>query len=249
MTDRVLVMSMACNGYQWRYRTLISSHRAYTLRHGYDYLLFDRPALTRMGPECAWLKVPLLLSALQTGYDAVVWLDADTLVRHHCPALSELPHSDKTVFAARGYSMRLNSGVMILKQSVTAMAFLKHALFRATRPLPKEIDIGWGENGHLIDAAHQFDCVHYLDQRWNNNEDPLLDDYIRHYSAGPLSEEFVPPLGHRCMSALGGIAGHLTRLSNKLATQAPQPPNNGAFYKRLAHLTRIALHHHPLPLR
>ncbi len=60
-----LVFSVAVNGYHWRYRRLLDSQRQYALRHGYTYLLIDRPLFSLLGEETAWLKLPAALVALE----------------------------------------------------------------------------------------------------------------------------------------------------------------------------------------
>lgn len=188
--SRTLVFTLALNGYQWRYRQLIQTHKCYAKKHGYEYVAVSMPRFSTLGLEVAWLKIKLIQHALQSGYDWVVFLDADTRVRADSPAIPSLNQSGKVLYMGEGFSGRINSGVIIIKNSVLAKNFFTTVMSSAMDPIPKEDDVGWGENGHIIHHAKDCHFIARLDKRWNNNEDATLNDYIRHYSRGPLHCEF-----------------------------------------------------------
>lgn len=192
MKQKVLVFSIAMNGYQWLYRSLGNSHRAYAKKHNYQYVQVTQPASSLLGMEIAWLKITLAIKSLQAGYDWVIFLDADTQVSDATPAIETLECTDKYLYGAKGFSGRLNSGVLILKNHRCIINYLNKVLFNAEQPVDSDSDVGWGENGHLIQYAKNAFYVEYLHHRWNNNQDPLLNDYIRHYSRGPMHPLFKP---------------------------------------------------------
>lgn len=188
----ILIFTIALNGYEYLYKKNFISHENYAKKYGYSYICVKKPGLTTLGIECAWLKVALMIRALRNGYRWVIFLDADTRVSEDTPAIITLEKHRKSLYVAKGYSGRLNSGVLIAKNCFQVLKYFEQTLSHAEMPLPAEDDVGWGENGHLIHFASQRYFVHYLDQRWNNNVDQALDDYIRHYSYGPLHGLYHP---------------------------------------------------------
>ncbi|WP_372880109.1 hypothetical protein [Psychromonas sp.] len=192
MSTNTLMFTIALNGYHWQYRKNIQSQRDYAARHGYRYVVVDRPLLTSLGLECAWLKIALMLEALQANYDWVLFVDADAKIQPGAPRVETLATADKSVFIARGYSGRINSGVLIAQQSHSATSFFRDVLENMEKPLPECDSVGWGENGHIIHYAHHKAFIKVISSRWNNNSDPHMQDYIRHFSAGPLRALFQP---------------------------------------------------------
>lgn len=210
--NKVIVFSLAMNGYQYLYRKNFETHRAYCKKNGYEYRLYNKPVISCSGKECAWFKLYLMLKIFQEDVDWVVFLDADTEVRTLAPAVETLSQENKSFYVANGYSERINSGVMIVKKDKKVSELMAKCLDSINMPLPVEDDVGWGENGHIIHFFKNQPCVQLIDQRWNNNVDPNLDDYIRHYSAGPLRASFTPSFVDKSQFIL---ANYISRLVNK----------------------------------
>lgn len=203
-TAKVLVFSVALNGYQWRYRALLKSHQAYAERWGFRHIAVTQPSCSKLGMEVAWLKVALINTALRAGYDWVLFLDADTQVQPHAPNMLNAQQAGKDIYAARGFSGRFNSGVLMVRNSMHSAAFFHRLQTIACLPLPEEDRVGWGENGYFIHLAKQSEHREHiaeLELAWNNNQLAYQADYIRHYSRGPLHESFVPSLLDRCLAA------------------------------------------------
>ena len=158
----------------------------YAKKHGYDYVAVKRPFITSIGRECAWLKVSLMLKAIESGYSTIMFVDADAFMQERAPKIEVMFEPDKTVYMAEGYSGRLNSGVIIIKNSVNSKVWLDELLKKCGLDSEKNSDIGWGENGHIISLSRGRSFIQTIDKRWNNNNDEGLDDYIRHFSAGPM---------------------------------------------------------------
>jgi hypothetical protein len=55
----------------------------YAQAHGYDLFVPSGPQFAGIPRHPSWFKVPLILSLLQGGYDTVLWIDADVVVRKH----------------------------------------------------------------------------------------------------------------------------------------------------------------------
>lgn len=191
---QTLVFTMAFNGYQYLYQDFIATHKAYAQAHGYDFLAISKPGFCSLGMECAWLKLCLLQRALQLGYHRVLFVDADASISPDTPPLDACFQPDKSLYMARGYSGRFNSGVIIACRQAELMVDLERLIAAPHSPIPEEDQVGWGENGHLINLARQRNYVGELDGRWNNNYRPDLADFIRHYSAGPMRALFKAKL-------------------------------------------------------
>jgi hypothetical protein len=194
--SRTLVFSIAMNGFAARFDRCLRSQRRYARRHGYDYAVVTRP---RHAPpeETAWLKIPLLLRALDRGYEWVVFLDADCEARDAAPRIESVAGPGKSVYMALGFSGRPNAGVLIGRRDDGTRTFLQSVVRTADQPVPPEDEAPY-ENGHVIHLAKGKPFVAVLDRRWNNNADPCLDDYIRHYSqGGPMRPLYRPTLRGR----------------------------------------------------
>jgi hypothetical protein len=200
MKDKVLVFSIALNGYQWLYKDCIASHKRYADRYGYTYQVVTRPYATSIGVECCWLKLTLMIEALGNGYDAVLFVDADAYIQTHAPELSIVLLPDKFVYLAKSYSGRYNSGVMLIKNLSKVRRLLNTIITARDQPILPENDVGWGENGHIIQYTKNCQFVSTLNRSWNNTYDLELNDYIRHFSFGPLRTNLWLNLSHKTLS-------------------------------------------------
>jgi hypothetical protein len=184
---KTLVFTIAQNGYGAAYLTCIASQRAYAKRIGAEYVSVTKPRSVPAAALSAWLKVPLMLHALESGYDWVAYIDADCEVKQDAPDFrKELASSPKQVFMALGRSGRVNSGVMIARRGEESEAYFARVLGSATEKIPAEdrADLKY-ENGNVIYVTRLTDAVDTLPGEWNNSIDPGLRDHIRHYT-GPM---------------------------------------------------------------
>jgi hypothetical protein len=234
MKHNVLVFSIALNGYQWMYKDCIASHRRYADRHGYTYQVVTRPYATSIGVECCWLKITLMIEALDNGYDAVLFVDADAYVQSHAPKLSSVLLPDKFIYLAKSYSGRYNSGVMLIKNHSQVSQLLNTIITARHQPILAENDVGWGENGHIIEYTKHCQFVSTLNRSWNNTYDPDLNDYIRHFSFGPLRTNLWLNLSHKVLARLTKLFGKFHALTEM--TSQPNPPKD-----KLTQLTALVL--------
>jgi hypothetical protein len=178
---RVLVFSIAINGYAGLFRDNIASQRAYAKRHAYRYCVVDKvPHVS--ATAAAWLKISLINEALKCGYDLVMFIDADCEVSALTPDLQGLTSDTaKAVFVSRGFSGQYNSGVLVVKNTPEAKMLFRTMELNCERDVPGR---DWGENGHFIFYSQFSRTIEELDPCWNNNRDPQMKDYIRHYCGG-----------------------------------------------------------------
>jgi len=209
MSNKTLIFSIALNGYQLLYRHCINSHRAYAKKYGYEYLVISRPYFTTLGVECCWLKLTLMLEALKAGYDTVLFVDADAYIKTTAHELNPLLQPNKYLYLAKSYSGRFNSGVILVNNHVKIRQWLVDVIAARHLSVLPENDVGWGENGHVIEYTKNCQFVCLLDRRWNNTYDIHLSDYIRHFSCGPLRQNYYLNLCHK---QIGRVANILTKL-------------------------------------
>ncbi|HEY8580872.1 MAG TPA: hypothetical protein VIL72_13365 [Beijerinckiaceae bacterium] len=209
---RVLVFCVALNHYDRIYAANLRSHRGYAQRNGYSYALVREPTWATVR-EAVWLKIALLEAALAAGWDWVVFVDADCEITARAPPVEDLDALDGAVFLAPGFSGAFNSGVIIARGAPAARSFFTQVLDAAGLPVPEE---DWGENGHVIHFAKRCAAVTRLDRRWNNNADPDLDDYIRHYSAGgPMRALYPYTLQGKAVTLVVRVVGRLRKLAGR----------------------------------
>lgn len=222
MKRKTLVFSIALNGYQWLYKDFIRSHQAYASRHGYDYQAVTRPFFTSLGVECCWLKLTLLSEALSAGYDNVLFVDADAYVQPNAPMVTDCLRNGKYLYLAKSYSGRFNTGVMLVANNVRLKRWLHQVIENRHRAVPASSCVGWGENGHVIEFTKQCDFVDVLDLRWNNTYDSQLNDYIRHFSFGPLRQNTVLNLTHKFFSRSTKLLARIQLLLDKWVLCGPK---------------------------
>ena len=237
MKGNVLVFSIALNGYQWLYKDCIASHKRYAHRHGYTYQVVTRPYATSIGVECCWLKLTLMIEALDNGYDSVLFVDADAYIQTHAPKLSSVLLPDKYVYMAKSYSSRFNSGVILINNHSKARRLLKTIITARHQPILAENDVGWGENGHIIEYTKHCQFVSTLNRSWNNTYDPELNDYIRHFSFGPLRTNLWLNLSHKALARLTRLFSKFQALTEM--TSQSYPPQD-----KLTKLTALVLRHY-----
>lgn len=215
-----LIFTVGQNGYDVAYRSCISSHQRYADRIGAQYVAVTEPGHMPDTAISAWLKIPLMVEALRSGYDHVAFIDADAEVRSTTPDFREALPADVSVGMALGRSGRFNSGVMLARNDDKARAFFGRVQGSILEEVPDEARANLKyENGNVIYVADQMGGVATLDPRWNNTADPSLDDYVRHYT-GPLRSTYRRKLIDeiRFRAARARVA----RPTSQPATRTPQ---------------------------
>jgi hypothetical protein len=202
MTNKTLVFSIALNGYQWLYRNELSSHKRYANKHNYDYQAVTRPYFSLLGVECCWLKLTLMRTALLAGYQEVIFIDADAMVKERCPALKTLYNVNQYIYMAKGYSGRFNSGVLIVRNHECVIDWLTRIIDNRMLGIADKNSVGWGENGHIIELSHNCPFICEIDQKWNNTHDSHMTDYIHHKNCGPLRTHCVNNFIHKIIFCL-----------------------------------------------
>jgi hypothetical protein len=194
MRSNILMFSIAQNGYDFIYSKCIKSQELYARINSYDYVLVNRPRWVNAAVESAWLKIPLILEGLSRGYEWVFFIDADCEIRPQAPRVESLEVPGKYLYLVQGRSGRVNSGVIITKNTPDTRSFFQKVLNSIERQVPEEDrkNIKY-ENGHIIYHSKQIKYMYLLDLRWNNTYNSNLNDYIRHYT-GPMRQYYQKPI-------------------------------------------------------
>jgi hypothetical protein len=231
--DRVLVFSIAMNGYGWAWRSCIRSHRKFAERWRFDYVCVDLP-WTVSPAEAAWLKVPLIIRALEGGYYPwVLFLDTDAQIRSHCPDFRCVATPGRDVYLAHGHSGRVNSGVIMVRLSAKSLRFFREIVSDCESAVPGE-DAAPYENGHMIKHGKANPLVGLIERRWNNTVDPNLDDYIRHFTGPMAAQGSVSPKTRTRWQRAGTLRNKV------LALWTPALPE-GSLRARLDFMTEAAV--------
>jgi len=207
--QKPVLFSIALNGYHWVYRDCIESHRAYAKRMGYEYHCISQPNVSKLGSECCWLKVSVLLRLLRNKTQNVVVLDADAMISKRAPSFDKVLCDTEHMSMARGVSGEYNSGVMIIKNTDETRRFFEQLLARQGVKLGPDDPVGWGENGHIINLLKTMPLATEISLKWNNTSNPSLKDYIRHFSNGPMRTSVIKRLFH---TLLFNTTNKLTRV-------------------------------------
>ncbi|OAZ44270.1 hypothetical protein A9Z40_12835 [Microbacterium arborescens] len=186
-----LIYTIAQNGYGRAFASCIRSQRRYAARVGAEYVVIEKPNFVSHPALSAWLKIPVMLHALEAGFDEVAYIDADCEVKEDAPDFADpLRASGEDVMMALGRSGRVNSGVMFARSSAASIGFFGRVRESLTEEIPDDARANLKyENGNVIYVAETAGGIGVLPVEWNNTVDPSLRDYVRHYS-GPMSGHY-----------------------------------------------------------
>ena len=180
---KVLVLTIAINGYDVLFADWLASQEQYARTHHYDYLAITQSPPFRTPPAvCSWLKIPLILRYLGAGYDSVFFVDADCRISADAPAIETVYQPSKSIYFALDGSKRINGGVIVTTQDPQSTRFFRRALLMADVPsslLPPE-DRCLYENSALIYLSKRLPGTAIIDQRWNNSSGSQMGEFIWH---------------------------------------------------------------------
>jgi|GEM_PF-1439102 len=189
----VFVFTIAIGAYKRLFADCIRSQRQYCERHGYDFLVVDRAPRKLLAEEAAWLKIYLLIYAMRSSRRWIGFVDSDCEIRATAPPFhTALPEIDPgaAIYAAHGFSGRINSGVLFARNSPEARSFFESIVLHADDDIPAEDQAAY-ENGHVIAFGKKSPHVKVVDYHWNNNRSLDATSHIQHYSQGLLRDGYL----------------------------------------------------------
>ena len=232
-SGRTLVFSIGTNGFSYFYRSFIQSQRRYAALLSAEYFCVDlRCRLS--ASDSAWLKIPLILRALECGFEWVLFLDADIEVKAKAPDFRLNAIEGKDLYLVNGHSGRPNSGLMMVRNSTASRKLFNEILDSIDEKIEKENAAPY-ENGLVIQKVKGVEILQQLDLKWNNTSDYALEDYFRHYT-GPMKRH--TPVGFFDKVLAHGVSKFRPLLAEKqLSTQV----SRGNLTQRLDTLTAWAI--------
>jgi hypothetical protein len=167
--------------------------RRYAERHGFA---FHAELFQPTDRVAAWSKVPAIQNALASGFDPVVWIDADALIVRSDLSILDGSDPEKDLFI----TPIKNTGVLLVRNTPWSVRFLERLWHNQLVPEHHTWDnaaflhlIGhrkWLKRGE-DDCPDQEMLSHIgrLDSRWNVTPmtTPAGDAFIRHYAGIPLA--------------------------------------------------------------
>jgi hypothetical protein len=210
-SPKVLLFTVATNGYDKVYDDFIVTQVKYAERMGYTYFVADRPRKNVTAVDSAWMKIAIIVSGLEKGYDWVAFMDADCEILDHCPRIETMEVPGKSVYMAIGHSKRVNSGVIIVKNTPETLKAFKKLMYLSDVP---GRFLGKGnaarfENGHVIAHSKKWPFLEIISNVWNNNLGVDMNEFVKHHGGvselnkhkrpdpATVTEEFVTPKGPR----------------------------------------------------
>lgn len=139
-------------------------NEAYCKKHGFDFVYH----VGTVDPKYAdvkkggWVKIELILQALSKGYQYIVWLDPDTLIKDLDTDLRDgCPKGIGACWHRIPQLNHWNVGVLFLQNSDETHEFIKDWL----KTFPGERQ--WMEQGEFNKLAMKRSIVQTISDRWN----------------------------------------------------------------------------------
>lgn len=170
MNDAVLIQQcwIGDNG-QGDYAPLMEltkeRNEAYCQRHNFDYVYhygIDGLKYADLNAGC-WTKIELIQKALADGYEFIVWLDPDAMIKDMDTDLRDAFINGIGACWHRIPQLNhWNVGVLYVRNTPDAKAFIDEWL--STYPGPRD---GWNEQGVFNKMAMKSKVVQTVSDRWN----------------------------------------------------------------------------------
>lgn len=145
-------------------------HSAYAERHGISFWAMQGDMPIERSPH--WNKILLIQMALSSGFELVVWLDADTLIVRPEQDIRQAAPETGTIAMCehpgewRGHPSHFNSGVIVARNRPQAVTFFEKVW--AAGPIRH----GWQEQVRILECAAEMpELVCRIDDRWNSCEE------------------------------------------------------------------------------
>lgn len=144
----------------------------YCERHGFDYWhILDDVIKGRDAHDGAWAKIELIKQALDKGYEYIVWLDADAMIKDVSVDLRDAVEFYKigACWHRIPQLSHWNVGVLYVHNCEEVKAFIE--TWAAGYPAPND---GWLEQGVFNRLAMQSNIVSTVSDKWNSTFDVSL---------------------------------------------------------------------------
>ena len=139
-------------------------HAAYCYQHGYEYDCKIEKSERHDIMNGGWEKIKLILEAMQSGYENIIWLDADTLITDvNIPLIDAIqPNKIGACWQRIPQLNHWNVGALYIHNSPETQLFCNE--WYAS---PNAHD-GWNEQGAFNRLALKNKTVTTISDRWNS---------------------------------------------------------------------------------
>lgn len=168
----------------------------------------------KIGLPPAWAKILLAKQKLDDGYEGIIWVDADAIIRRFDEDIRDHLRSGKDLYFVKEdqpipgtpSKARLNTGVFMLRNSDVSRAFLQKCIEIGDRPEHEWWDqsaaiSAFGFHSmfhtpetHKPDEPTEFsDSLYWLPKRWNVliGSDIECDGIIHHYFGAGIESKLL----------------------------------------------------------
>jgi hypothetical protein len=162
-------------------------HGAYCQKWGYDYLASSEKVVESNNPNARpnWNRIPLMIQAIESGYEYVIWIDHDCVIVDFDKDLRDAfdePGADVMMcvhpgFPQAGLFAHFNNGVMMVRSSEKSFKFLQEVWAKRYGGPP------WYEQDIMNELLRDFtymDVVGVMGDRYNStpNANQVPDDQV-----------------------------------------------------------------------
>lgn len=167
MNNAILIQQVyPGEGYEPLLDLTYERNKNYCIRHRMDYMAIASASSTQYANAVAgsWCKIELIQRALEKGYQYIIWLDADALIKDLDTDLR-----DACIDGIGACWMRIpqlnhwNVGVLFVKNVPGVAEFVADWLSY----YPDGLKDGWNEQGVFNKLAMQSTLVQTISDRWN----------------------------------------------------------------------------------
>jgi len=167
-----------------KWQRCIESQKTYCNKHGYDYVIDDRPLREReSNKEWTWKK-HYTLDQYEDTHDVFVSIDADCEIKSHTPPIESVLN-ENSIYYVLGVSGRPNAGFMIYRNDKIRKYFHTELMRRRSEKVPGRFKVKpSGDNGHVIWILSEMNTgLQELPLEWNCSRPRYIDKaYILHYT-------------------------------------------------------------------
>ena len=187
MSNKKLKIIMSCSSspdFVVKWQRCIDSQKAYCEKHGYDYVIDDRPLLEgQTKHEWTWKK-HYTLDQYEDTHDIFIGIDADCEIQDNAPPIESVLN-ENSIYYVLGISGRPNAGFMVYRNDKIRKYFHTELMKRRPHPVPGNFKVkSLGDNGHVIWILSEMtEGLQELPLKWNCSQPKCKDSaYILHYT-------------------------------------------------------------------
>ena len=165
MKDTILIQQVYPGyGFEGMLTLTEAHHRDYCELYGMDYQAVYDEVFPHDPVIGSYAKIELIQRAMQQGYEYIIWLDADTLIKDISADLRDALVLKKigACWHRIPQLKHWNVGALYIDNCHATEKFIHE--WRGVYPPPKD---GWNEQGVFNRLAMQSDCVVTVSDKWN----------------------------------------------------------------------------------